>query len=161
MLKRFSIVLIMLLLTAGLLPVSHAQGAEPQTVHGNFAIAYPGYESFKLVVALTDASGLFGKDPGYIAPKDKQMPGKYTGNAASGSYEVTLPAEPEGRAVDITGQGTPSNDVLIFDIRLLSDVASHGYMVPNEDALASSLKLTVDAQVKGGTLLVWAADDKA
>src|SRR3954467_14746783 len=116
MLKRLSLVLTILMLTAGLLPVSRAQGAEPHTIHGNFGIAYPGYESFNLVVGLTDASGLFGKDPGYIAPKDKQMPGKYTGNAASGSYEVTLPAEPEGRPVDLTGEGKPSNDVLIFDI---------------------------------------------
>src|SRR5260221_12011249 len=81
-LKRLSLVFTVVLLTMGILPVSHAQGAEPHTIHGNFAVAYPGYESFKLVVGLTDASGLFGKDPGYIAPKDMQMPGQYSRNAA-------------------------------------------------------------------------------
>jgi C-terminal peptidase prc len=156
------VMLIALIATAVLTtaPRTFAQGDGPKKVSGQFRIGYPGYESFKLTVGLTDASGLFGADPVYIAPKDEQMLGTYTGNAAGGSYSVDLPVSPKGRPFDVTGNGTPSPDVLVFDIRLLSDVGERGYMVPNEDALASSLKIAVDALVQGGTLLVWAANDQ-
>jgi len=161
MLKRFTVVLTLVLLIAGVAPAAQAQQAVSQTVNGAFSIAYSGYESLPLLVGLTDASGLFGRDPVYLAPKDQQMLGTYKGDASNGSYTVGLPDKPTGRGFDVTSGGTTQNtDLLIFDIRLMSDAPGRGYMSTNEDAIASSLKINVDFSVDGGSLLVWTANDK-
>ncbi len=161
MLKRFTIVLTLVILIAGLAPAAHAQQAVSKAISGNFSIAYSGYESLPLLVGVTDASGLFGSNPVYLAPKDQQMLGTYKGNAGNGSYTVALPDKPAGRAFDVTTGGkAQSADLMIFDIRLMSDAPGRGYMSTNEDAIASSLKINVDFSVDGGTLLVWTANDK-
>ncbi|MEP7289626.1 MAG: S41 family peptidase [Chloroflexota bacterium] len=155
-----SVLLIVFSLTAGSVAITDAQAPGVAHLSGKFNIGYAGYDSFPLLVGLNDASGLLGSDPNYIAPKDKQMLGKYTGSARGGQYTLDLPPEPEGRPFDVTGSGKPTNDLLIFDVRLMSDVASRGYMVPNEDMIADSLNLSVDVVLQGGKLLVWTADNK-
>jgi C-terminal processing protease CtpA/Prc len=111
-------------------------------------------------VGLADATGYFGKDPIYLMPKEQQLLGEYEGTAVDGSYTLTLPAEPQGRPFDVTtGTVVAEAGVRLFDIRLMSDVASRGYMIENEDPIASSMKIAVDSAVDGGTLIVWAADD--
>ncbi len=161
MLKRFCALVTLVVLAALLVPARvWGQQNGPSALSGTFHVPSQFYTSVPLLVGLNDASGLFGEDPDYIAPKDQQMLGKYTGNAADGQYTLDLPAKPVGRPFDVTGAKKPNNPLMIFDVRLLSDVASKGYMVPNEDDIASSLKITVDYNIVGGNLLVWAADDK-
>jgi hypothetical protein len=113
-----------------------------------------------VLVGLVDASGLFGKDPNYLPPKGQQYLGKVSGVASKGNYTLTLPSNPTARPFDSTGAGTPSQDLFIFDVRLMSDVANRGLMIPNEDVIASSLGITIDVFVEGGTLVVWAGNDK-
>ncbi|MCC7451245.1 MAG: PDZ domain-containing protein [Anaerolineae bacterium] len=161
MLKRFTVVLTLVLLIAGLAPAAQAQQAVSQSITGAFSIAYSGYESLPLLVGVTDASGLFGRDPVYLGPKDQQMLGTYKGDASNGSYTAALLDRPRGRGFDVTtGSTTPNADLLIFDVRLMSDAPGRGYMSTNEDAIASSLKIDVDFSVVGGSLLVWTANDK-
>src|SRR5258708_8280070 len=160
MLRRLSLILLMLVGLAAPIPAILAQQAGPTALSGKFGIPDELYATVPLLVGLNDASGLFGIDPDYIAPKDKQMLGQVSGNGAKGSYTIQLPDKPIGRPFDVTGSNKPSSGLEIFDVRLMTDVASRGYQAPNEDEIASTLNLDVEAQAQGGTLLVWAADDK-
>lgn len=148
------------ILVSGLVSVVQAEPAGPKQLSGTFSVAYEGYDSVPLIVGLNEASGLFGKDPVYITPKDQQVLGTYTGTASGGSYNLTLPDKPQGRPFDISGGNTPNANLMVYEVRLMSDVAARRYMAENEDSIASSLKVTVDFQVEGGKLLVWTADDK-
>src|SRR5450432_2030527 len=149
------VLLIALLAVGGFMVVS---SAGTKTITGTFGVSYSGYESIPLLVGLNDASGFFTGNPIYLASPDKQVIGSYTGNASSGKYTLNLPGSPFAQPFDLTGGKNPSNKVEIFEVRLMSDVASKGTMRENEDAIASSLKISVDEQVEGGLMLVWAAD---
>jgi C-terminal peptidase prc len=162
MIKRLCIVVVVLVLLAGLAPATRAQRSVPTEVEqlsGKFSVAYQGYDSLPLLVGLNDASGLFGNDPIYLLPKAQQVIGTYDGSASSGTYQIDLPPKPAGRPFDVTSGKSPNPNLMIFDIRLMSDVASRGYMALNEDMIASTLKVSIDYVVEGGKLLVWTADD--
>jgi C-terminal processing protease CtpA/Prc len=149
-------------LIAGTLASQVTAQAQALTLSGRFAVAYSGYETIPLIVGLTDASGFFAGDPVYLAPSDKQMIGDYTGNATGGNYFVTLPNVPQGRDIDIrTGDLSEDSGVRIYDVRLLTDVPMRGYMAGNEDPIASSLRLSVDSRVTGGTLIAFADESDA
>lgn len=127
------------------------------TLTGRFTVAYPGYESLPLVIGLTDASGYWGIDPIFLLPRDQQMNGTYTGNAARGQYTVSLPATPNGRAFDVTtGKLDDQAVTSIYDVRLYSDITDRGYMVENEDPIASSMAIEVDYEISGGSIFVFA-----
>jgi carboxyl-terminal processing protease len=151
---------------------ARAQDAATIRLTGGFSVAYDGYQTLPLVVGLADATGYFGTDPIYLVPQADQSLGTYTGNAGNGDYTLTLPADPVGRPLDVmtgmigmTGMTGPASEsgagagrVRLFDVRLMSDVTSRGYMQENEDPIASSLRISVDSVIEGGTLIVWAAD---
>lgn len=158
-LRRFTALLAVVFTAAALPLTARAQDATAIQLEGKFSVAYSGYESLPLVVGLADATGYFGKDPIFLMPADQQALGTYKGTAVDGSYTVTLPTEPQGRSFDVTtGQVVADSGLRLFDIRLMSDVASRGYMIENEDPIASSMKIAVDSKVEGGTLIVWAKD---
>ncbi len=159
---RLMLVLLAVLLAGALLPVVpiQAQSGPSLVLSGKFSVAYDGYDTMPVLVGLVDASGLFGKDPNYLPPKGQQYLGKVSGVASKGNYTLTLPSNPTARPFDSTGAGTPSQDLFIFDVRLMSDVANRGVMIPNEDVIASSLGITIDVFVESGTLVVWAGNDK-
>src|SRR5581483_8186844 len=147
MIKRLCIVVTVLVLLSGLAPVAWAQRSVPTEVEqlsGKFSVAYQGYDSLPLLVGLNDASGLFGNDPIYLLPKAQQVIGTYDGSASNGTYQIDLPPKPAGRPFDVTGGKSPNPNLMIFDIRLMSDVASRGYMALNEDMIASTLKISID-----------------
>ncbi|HVO41687.1 MAG TPA: S41 family peptidase [Aggregatilineales bacterium] len=142
---------VVLCLTA-LVPVAQAQGTASLSLSGKYNGGDSGYDSMPFVVALADASGILGNDPVYEAPPAQQILAKTDGTATRGSYSLTLPAKPTGRALK------DSPNVLAFDVRLMSDAGKHGYLMPNEDIVSSSLKLDVDYTPQGGRLLLWAPD---
>src|SRR5258707_2716744 len=158
--NRSRLVILVLLVAAivivGLMLAS--RGTSAKTLSGQFGVAYSGYETIPLLVGLNDASGYFIGNPIYLMPKEKQVLGKYSGNASSGSYTLDLPDNPNGQPFDLAGGKNPTSKVEIFEVRLMSDVANKGSMSPNEDSIASSLKISVDEKVQGGMMLVWAAD---
>ncbi len=164
MVKRLSLIVLLVILASNLASslasAARAEPAEPRKLDGSFSVAYAGYDSVPLLVGLNDASGLFGKDPVYLLPRTQQVLGTYKGIASNGAYSLALPEKPQGRAFDISGSATPNPNLMIFDVRLLSDVASRGYMAQNEDPIASSLRVSIDFRVEGGKLLVWTANDK-
>ncbi len=160
MTRKLVLIFVVVLLWAGMLPVVQAQKADLRDLSGNFGISDDNYDHMPLLAGLADASGLFGKDPDYIAPKEQQTLGKYTGVASKGSYTLTLPDKPVARPFDLQGGTAGSGKLLVFDLRLMSDIANRGSMNPNEDVIASSLKISVDFRVEGGTLLVWTADNQ-
>jgi C-terminal processing protease CtpA/Prc len=82
--------------------------------------------------------------------------------AGDGTYTLTLPDNPAGQPFDVTtgGAAKTQSGLLIFDVRLMSDVGERGYMVPNEDNIASSLNISIEFKAEGGTLIAWTADDK-
>lgn len=155
--KRLTLLLI-LVLTSITIPV-RAAGAGPQRLSGSFSVGGQFYESVPLLVGLIDASPYFGDSPVTLPPKERQYLGRYRGTADDGSYTLELPAVPAAQPFDVTtGKTASAGNLYIFDVRLMSDVASRGYMVENEDMIASSLMQTIDYQIAGGTLVVWAAD---
>ncbi len=147
-----------LIVTLSTVP-SHAQTNGVQSLSGNFGVAYESYAPLPFLVALSDASGYFGSDPIYLPPPEQQVLAQTTGNAARGTYRLSLPAAPVARPFDVTGGAQNTQGLFIFDVRLMSDVASRGYMVMNEDNIASSLRINIEFKVTGGKLLAFAADD--
>ncbi len=158
---RIGLILLLILLPVGLLP-AQAQDSTPHQLSGSFHVGDAGYDTVPLLVGLIDASPYFGNAPVTLPAKDKQVIGAYTGQAGDGKYTLTLPDKPAGQPFDVITGGTAKSQsgLYIFDVRLMSDVGERGYMVPNEDNIASSLKISIDVKVEGGTLLAWTADDK-
>src|SRR5947209_17953511 len=97
MLRRLSVILLMLAGLAAPIPAILAQQSGPTTLSGKFGIPDSLYATVPLLVGLNDASGLFGMDPNYIAPKGQQMLGQVSRTGASGSYTRQLPDKPIGR----------------------------------------------------------------
>ncbi|MCC7206009.1 MAG: PDZ domain-containing protein [Anaerolineae bacterium] len=165
--KRLSFRALIVALAAALLlasadaPVS-AQDGGVRTLSGTFAVAYEDYAGLPLVVGLIDAAPYFGDAPVTLPDPADQVLGEYTGVATGGAYTLELPAAPPQMIpFDVTGGAQPeqSPGVMIFDVRLMSDVAQRGYMVPNEDNIASSLRIGIDFAVNGGALVVYAGDE--
>lgn len=153
-------VAVALTLATGLAPVQ-AQGEAPRTLSGTFAIAYEDYAGLPLVVGLIDAAPYFGDSPVTLPDPADQILGAYTGVATDGKYTLELPdAPPQMAPFDATGGAAPAQSpgLMIFDVRLMSDVARRGYMVPNEDNIASSLRIGIDVHIGGGTLVVYTSD---
>lgn len=143
-----------------------AQPVTSATLTGAFRVGYEDYNDLPLVVGLADTTGYYGKDPIFLLPSEDQIIGSYTGQAGNGKYELALPAQPKGRPFDVTtgkvaDQVADGAGVLLFDVRLMSDVASRKHMIENEDPIASSVKIEIGYELTGGTFIVWAADDKA
>ncbi len=138
----------------------HAQKDGVSQLSGNFGVAYESYAPLPFLVALIDASGYFGSDPIYLPPPEQQVFAQTTGNAARGSYRLSLPDAPIARPFDVTGGRENPSGLYLFDVRLMSDVAARGYMVMNEDNIASSLRINIEFKVTGGKLLAFAADDQ-
>lgn len=158
---RWGFVLVLALLFAAL-PFSfvQAQSGGVQRLSGNFSVAYQDYSELPALVALSDATGYFTGEPIYLPPQIEQIPATMRGNTGDGSYTLDLPPAPKARGFDATTGTLAENSLYIFDVRLMSDVAARGYMVPNEDNIASSLRITIDNRIAGGTLVVWAANDQ-
>jgi C-terminal processing protease CtpA/Prc len=159
--RQAAMIVMAALLALLAMPFGDVRAQEAATIKltGGFSVAYDGYESLPLVVGLADATGYFGKDPIYLVPKDQQALGVYTGSARNGDYTLVLPVMPNGRAFNVTtGALDESAGVRFFDVRLMSDVTSRRYMQENEDPIASTLQVSVDSTIGGGTLIVWAAD---
>lgn len=138
-----------------------AQSDGPRTLSGSFSVAYEGYNDLPLLVGLIDASPYLGDAPVTLPPPDEQVLGSYRGVAGAGTYTLDLPPAPRAiRPFDVTGGAGPSPaaNLMIFDVRLMSDVARRGYMVPNEDNIASSARIGISVRLEGGSLLVWAGD---
>src|SRR5258707_8708010 len=106
------------------IPAILAQQAGPTALSGKFGIPDELYATVPLLVGLNDASGLFGIDPDYIAPKDKQMLGQASGNGANGSYTIQLPHKPIGRPFHVTGSNKPSSGLENFELRMMDHLAS-------------------------------------
>jgi carboxyl-terminal processing protease len=158
---RITVILVALMaLVMSAAPIAHAQSAQPKQLSGHFSVADTGYESVPLVVGLADASGDFGSDPVYLVPAAQQTLGKVEGLSSNGNYTLMLPDKPAGRPFDVTGGKTPSPDLMIFSVRLMSDVAHRNIMAANEDNIASSLRISVDYQIQGGKLLAWTTNDQ-
>jgi len=154
--RILSVVLAFVVLIVGV-NTANAQAAPPQLT-GSFAVAYEDYSPLPFLVGLIDASGYFtGEAIALPAPAD-QVFAKTTGNPGDGRYTLPLPTTPpKARAFDVTGAKGQSN-TFIYDVRLMSDIASRGYMVPNEDNIASSLRIDIEFKVVGGKLIVYAGD---
>src|SRR5438046_1974534 len=116
--KRFSVIVVVVVLLSNLIAVAQAAPTQVAKLSGTFGVSYEGYDSVPLIVGLNDSSGLFGKDPVYITPRPQQILGTYTGTASNGSYQLSLPDKPQGRPFDIGGGSTPNANLMIFDVRL-------------------------------------------
>lgn len=159
--QQAAIIAVVAIIALLAMPFGDVRAQEAATIKltGGFSVAYAGYETLPLVVGLADASGYFGKDPIFLVPKDQQALGMYTGSARNGDYTLVLPAVPNGRGFNVTtGALDEGAGVRLFDVRLMSDVTSRRYMQENEDPIASTLQVSVDSTIEGGTLIVWAAD---
>jgi len=154
------LVAVVVVLVVGIFLGVRTLSGQGQSLSGTFSVAYGGYATVPLIVGLNDATGYFKGDPITLPPKEQQIIGTYNGNAGNGTYDLTLPQQAGGQPFDLSGGNNPSSAVHIYEVRLMSDVASRHYMAPNEDPIASSLKISVDLEVQGGKMIVWAADAK-
>lgn len=155
--KRYLTIVLATALLVGFMGFGPAHAQSQPTLSGSFSIGYPGYDEVTLVVGLIDAAPYFGKEPIRLPAKETQVIGTVSGIASRGSYRLTLPEVPQGTTFDL-GTDVPA-PISIFDVRLMSDVTKRGFMVENEDNIASSLRIDIEFRVAGGTLLIWTKDD--
>jgi len=150
---------LVVIITLGAQPPVRA--ATLQQLSGSFGIDVNDYDKIPMVVGLADASNYWSDAPVALPDKTGQIIGKLSGVPSQGSYTLALPDTVPAKAFDVTtGATAASGSLYIYAVRLISDVAQRGYMLPNEDVVAASLKISLDYVVQGGKLLVYAADDK-
>src|SRR5450631_2955583 len=100
MFKRVSVLLTLVLCVVSLSTLAPVRADQSGQLSGKFSVAEELYSTVPLVVGLSDASGLFGKDPVYTPPQADQFLGTVQGNAKDGSYTLQLPTAPQGRSFD-------------------------------------------------------------
>jgi carboxyl-terminal processing protease len=121
----------------------------PQQIEGSFGINSEFYNSVPMLVGLIDAAPYFGDAPVTLPAPEDQFLAEVSGEATGGSYAIALPENPPCEAA-------PTTTACVFDVRLMSDVGERGYMVQNEDNLASSLQINITFNITNGTLIVYA-----
>ncbi|HRE47809.1 MAG TPA: S41 family peptidase [Aggregatilineales bacterium] len=153
--RRLWILALTLLIALYTLPAGAQEAG--LALSGRFSVGYEGYDRVPLVVGLIDAAPYFGQTPLHLPAKADQAIGTTSGRASRGDYTLLVPDVLPATPFDVTGTGAPSG-IRIYDVRLMSDIGKRGYMLENEDNIASSLTISIDFRVVGGTLIVFAED---
>ncbi len=120
-------------------------------------------------VALVDMYGFVKRDREWEIPVSSQVLGylKLDPDAKKGTYEIELPARPEGQFVDVDNDGQKDQGVQVFVVSYWPNLTGGPYSVGDDRSYGWPAYLTsavTDSEnhdeVVGGKLVVWAPDDK-
>ncbi len=119
-------------------------------------------------VALVDMYGFVTRNRDWEIPVTSQVLGylKLDPKAKKGTYEIELPAQPEGHPADVDNNGHSDQGVQIFAVAYWPNLTGGPYSVGDDRSYGwpsylASVKTDSENQdeVIGGKLVVWAPDD--
>lgn len=142
---------------------------EPVQVQGEFTISNDFVFTYYVenTVALIDMHGFVIRDEEWEIPVDSQVLGymTYDDETLSGTFDLNLPALPEGEFNDVDNNGQEDQGVQIFAVGYSPNLYGDPYSVGDDRSsgwpsyLASIRADTENGdEVIGGKLIVWAPD---
>ncbi len=120
-------------------------------------------------VALVDMYGFVKRDREWEIPVTSQVLGylHLDPDAKTGTYEIELPARPEGQFVDVDNDGQKDRGVQVFVVSYWPNLTGGPYSVGDDRSYGWPAYLTSavtdsenNDEVVGGKLVVWAPDDQ-
>lgn len=149
-------------------PAAAQDSGGVDTVTGNIVVTNPfTLSSFSdTYMMLVDMTAYIKRDRSLAPPIESQIIAPVVGNAATGAtFALHLPRTPQGTINDVGhGQGD-GKGVQIYSVEFTVNFVGDAFVGPQEGGgwgtADSSLEVTVgDNDVVGGSVVVWAPDDK-
>jgi C-terminal processing protease CtpA/Prc len=150
---------------------SAENAGEPAQAQGEYSITNDFVFTYYVenAVALIDMHGFVIRDEEWEIPVDSQVLGymTYDAETLSGTFDLNLPALPEGEFNDVDNNGESNQGVQIFAVGYSPNLYGGPFSVGDDRSrgwptyLASIQTDTEnDDEVLGGKLIVWAPDDE-
>lgn len=172
MIKRF---LIIMLLLSAVVSVAVAQDSMPapeaegvSVINGELAYTFGFFNTLwrDPYVILYDAAGVIDVDWDFVPAMESQEFGLFTSDVTESpiSYEIKLPAVPEGEFRDVDNDDTEDTGVQVFLLGIFNNLWGDPFMDERDDFYFSypSARISDDAatlgRVTGGKVLVWSPD---
>ncbi len=142
---------------------------EPTSIYGDIPYSSPFFftaiaEPF---VMLEDQAGFVNRDRDFVFSLVGQALGPITVVSENSlSYQLALPAVPQGTFVDVDNDGNPDKGVQIFAVAFWSNTWGGPFLELRDgtgwsNAYASTITdHENEDEIKGGTLIVWAPDEQ-
>ncbi|HCR71210.1 MAG TPA: peptidase S41, partial [Anaerolineae bacterium] len=148
---------------------SAENAGEPVQVQGEYTISNDFVFTYYVenAVALIDMHGFVIRDEEWELPVDSQVLGymTYDAETLSGTFDLNLPALPEGEFNDVDNNGEENQGVQIFAVGYSPNLYGGPYSVGDDRSLGwptylASIKADTenDDEVIGGKLIVWSPD---
>ena len=148
---------------------SAENAGEPVQVQGEYTISNDFVFTYYVenAVALIDMHGFVIRDEEWELPVDSQVLGymTYDAETLSGTFDLNLPALPEGEFNDVDNNGAENQGVQIFAVGYSPNLYGGPYSVGDDRSLGwptylASIKADTenDDEVIGGKLIVWSPD---
>jgi C-terminal processing protease CtpA/Prc len=145
------------------------QSDEPVTISGDIPYTSPFFlntisEPF---VMLEDEAGFVRRDPQFVFPIKDQVLGPVIVHSDNTlTYELTLPALPQGIKVDVDNNGKQDPGVEVFAVAYWSNTWDGPFLEQRDGTGWSTGYASTmtdperDNEINGGILVVWSPDDK-
>ncbi len=144
---------------------------QPSKITGSFTYTNDIITTYYVehAVALVDMYGFITRNDDWEIPVSSQTLGylRMDTEAKKGTYELELPARPEGHFADVDHDGKEEQGVQVFAVSYWPNLTGGPYAVGDDraqgwpDYLASvKTDSDNDDEVIGGKLVVWAPDDQ-
>ncbi len=119
-------------------------------------------------IILYDMAGVVDRELEFTPSFDSQVFGFPTSDTTESpfTYEITLPAVPQGEFRDVDNDDEAETGVQVFTLGIIQDLWGNGFMEERDEFLFdyTSAEFGIFADdfddVLGGTVLVWAPDDE-
>lgn len=143
-------------------------GAVRITGQVTYTFGYFGLGVDQPTIAMLDHAGFVDRNPHFVAPIESQVLGQLLSDFRHSpfTYTLSLPIEPVGELRDVDGDNEHDKGVMIFVIAFDFNIFGDSYM-DARDQLAynwqynySSTRVTMNWEITGGKLLVYAPDDQ-
>lgn len=142
---------------------------EPTSIFGNIPYTSPFFVNTlgEAFVMLEDQAGFVQRNREFQFPVAGQALGPITIHPDDSlTYELALPAVPQGTFVDVDNDGETDTGVQVFAIANWSNIWGDPFLEPRDGygwsgAYSSTVvDPNLDDEIQGGTLVIWAPDDQ-
>lgn len=166
---RFSLVLLVLISLALMLPISHAQetledGLAPQTISGTYSTTYysgfTDWEIFPVLLPMVSADTHLPFQQRFDLRAESQIVGEIQGDVSTGVYRITLPDNPtEAAWFDTDGDPNTPSSVKLFMVGTGNGMVGREYVSRYDFIYTRSFGFDPNNHLWNGQLMVWAAED--
>lgn len=174
MVKRVLVILAILLAAVSVVVAQEEapqpEGAGVSVVSGELAYTFGFFNTLwqNPYVLLYDAAGVIDRDWDFVPSMESQEFGLFTSEVTESpiSYEIKLPAVPDGEFRDVDNDGEDDTGVQVFLLGIFNNLWDDPYMDERDDFYFSypSAVISDDAatigEIEGGKVLVWSPDDE-